>query len=91
MCTEYVYRICVQNVYRICVQICVQNVYRICVQNIFQCTDTKHVKFISKSLIKHLNNLQGKRDINKLHKTAILGAAHILRKVQNEQNIEHGK
>jgi hypothetical protein len=58
-------------------------------ENILQFTDMEHVKFISKSLIKYLNNLKGKREIKKLHKTAILGAAHILWKVEIVQNIEH--
>ena len=34
-----------------------------------------------KSLKKYLNCIQGKHDIMELHKTAILGTAHVLRKV----------
>jgi hypothetical protein len=36
---------------------------------------------ISKSLRKYLSSIPGKHDIKELQKTAILGAAHILRKV----------
>jgi hypothetical protein len=36
---------------------------------------------ISKSFRKYLNSLPGKHDIKELQKTAILGTAHILRKV----------
>jgi hypothetical protein len=36
---------------------------------------------ISKSFRKYLSNIPGKHDIKELQKTAILGAAHILRKV----------
>jgi predicted sugar kinase len=44
---------------------------------------------ISKSLIKYLSNVHGKH-IKELQKTAILGAAHILRQVQ-VQNFSQGK
>jgi hypothetical protein len=36
---------------------------------------------ISKSFRKHVSNLPGHHDIKELQKTAILGTAHILRKV----------
>ena len=36
---------------------------------------------ISKSFIKYVSNITEKREVNKLQKTAILGTAHILRKV----------
>jgi hypothetical protein len=36
---------------------------------------------ISKSFRKYLSNLTGQHDIKELQKTAILGTAHILRKV----------
>jgi hypothetical protein len=36
---------------------------------------------ISKSFTKYLSNVPGKHDIKELQKTAILGTAHILRKV----------
>jgi hypothetical protein len=36
---------------------------------------------ISKSFRKYLNNLPGKHEVKELQKTAILGTAHILRKV----------
>jgi hypothetical protein len=36
---------------------------------------------ISKSPRKYLSNIPGKHEIKKLHKTAILGTAHILLKV----------
>ena len=36
---------------------------------------------ISKSLKQYLSNIQGKREIKELHKTAILGTEQILRKV----------
>jgi len=36
---------------------------------------------ISKSLRKYVSNIPGKHDIKELQKTAILGTAHILRKV----------
>jgi hypothetical protein len=36
---------------------------------------------ISKSFRIYLNNATGKHDIKELHKTAILGTAHILREV----------
>jgi hypothetical protein len=36
---------------------------------------------ISKSLRQHLSNIPGKHEIKELQTTAILGAAHILRKV----------
>jgi hypothetical protein len=35
---------------------------------------------ISKSFRKYLSSIPGKHDIKELHKTAILGTAHILRK-----------
>ena len=36
---------------------------------------------ISKSFIKYVSNVPGKHEVNELHKTAILGTAHIFRKV----------
>ena len=36
---------------------------------------------ISKSFRKYVSNVPGKHDVKELHKTAILGTAHILRKV----------
>ena len=36
---------------------------------------------ISKSLRKFVSNIPGKHEVKELHKTAILGTAHILRKV----------
>jgi uncharacterized protein with HEPN domain len=36
---------------------------------------------ISKSFRKYVNNIPGNHDVKELHKTAILGTAHILRKV----------
>ena len=36
---------------------------------------------ISKSFRKYVNNIPRKHEVKELHKTAILGAAHILRKV----------
>ena len=36
---------------------------------------------ILKLFRKYLSNIRGKHEINELHKTAILGAAHTLRKV----------
>ena len=36
---------------------------------------------VSKSFRKHVNNIQGKHEVKELQKTAILGTAHILRKV----------
>jgi hypothetical protein len=36
---------------------------------------------ISKSLTKYLSNIPGKHEIKELQETAILGTAHILRKV----------
>jgi hypothetical protein len=36
---------------------------------------------ISKSFRKYLNSVPGKHDIKELQKTAILGTAHVLRKV----------
>jgi hypothetical protein len=36
---------------------------------------------ISKSFRKYLTNITGKHEINEIQKTAILGTAHILRKV----------
>jgi hypothetical protein len=36
---------------------------------------------VSKSFIKYLSNIWGKHEIKELQKTAILGTAHILRKV----------
>jgi hypothetical protein len=36
---------------------------------------------ISKSFIKHLNNASGEHKNKELQKTAILGTAHIMRKV----------
>jgi hypothetical protein len=36
---------------------------------------------ISKSLRKYVNNIPGNKEVKELQKTAILGTAHILRKV----------
>jgi hypothetical protein len=36
---------------------------------------------ISKSFRKHLSNISGKHNIKELQKTAILGTAHVLRKM----------
>jgi hypothetical protein len=36
---------------------------------------------ISKSFIKYVSNIQGNHEVKELQKTAILGTAHILRKV----------
>ena len=36
---------------------------------------------ISKSFRKYVNNIPGKHEVKELHKTAILGTAHTLRKV----------
>jgi len=36
---------------------------------------------VSKSFIKYVNNIPGKYEVKELQKTAILGTAHILRKV----------
>jgi len=36
---------------------------------------------ISKSFRKHMNNIPGHHDVKELQKTAILGTAHVLRKV----------
>jgi len=36
---------------------------------------------ISKSFRKYVSNIKGKYDVKELQKTAILGTAHILRKV----------
>ena len=36
---------------------------------------------ISKSFRKYVSSIPGKRDVKELQKTAILGTAHILRKV----------
>jgi hypothetical protein len=36
---------------------------------------------ISKSFRKHVSTIPGNHDVTELHKTAILGTAHILRKV----------
>jgi len=36
---------------------------------------------ISKSFRKHVSNIRGKYEVKELHKTAILGTAHTLRKV----------
>ena len=36
---------------------------------------------ISKSFTKYVSNIPGNREVKKLRKTAILGTAHILRKV----------
>ena len=36
---------------------------------------------ISKSFRQHVSNIPGHHDVKKLQKTAILGTAHILRKV----------
>ena len=36
---------------------------------------------ISKSLIKYVSNIPGNHELKQLQKTAILGTAHILRKV----------
>jgi hypothetical protein len=37
---------------------------------------------VSKSFRKYVSNIPGKYDVKELQKTAILGSAHILRKVQ---------
>jgi hypothetical protein len=37
---------------------------------------------ISKSFRKYLSNIPGKHEINEIQKSAILGTAHTLRKVQ---------
>jgi hypothetical protein len=42
---------------------------------------------ISKSFRKYLSNIPGKHDIKELQITAILGTAHILRKVQCKRTI----
>jgi len=36
---------------------------------------------ISKSFRKYVNNIPGKHEVKELQKTAILGTAHILRKI----------
>ena len=36
---------------------------------------------ISESFRKYMSNIPGKHEVKELHKTAILGTAHILRKV----------
>ena len=36
---------------------------------------------ISKSFRKYVGNIPGKHEVNELHKTAILGTAHMLQKV----------
>ena len=36
---------------------------------------------ISKSFIQYVSNIPGKHEVKKVQKTAILGTAHILRKV----------
>ena len=36
---------------------------------------------ISKTFRKYVNNIPGKREVKELQKTAILGTAHIIRKV----------
>jgi len=36
---------------------------------------------ISKSFRKYVSNIPGNQDVKELHKTAILGTAHILREV----------
>jgi len=36
---------------------------------------------VSKSLRKYVSNIPGKREVKELHKIAILGTAHTLRKV----------
>ena len=36
---------------------------------------------ISKSFTKYMSNIPGKHEVKDLHKTAILGTAHILRKI----------
>jgi len=41
---------------------------------------------ISKSLRKHVSNTPGKREVKDQQKTAILGTAHILRKVKGKGN-----
>jgi hypothetical protein len=42
---------------------------------------------ISKSHIKYLSYVQGKHEIKELHKTAILGMAHILQKVRTKVKV----
>ena len=51
---------------------------------------------IFKSLRQYLSNIEGKREIKELHKTAILGTAHILQHTAGSadvegQNIFHGR
>ena len=44
---------------------------------------------ISESFIKYVSNIPWKHKVNKLQKTAILGTAHILRKVNETINQSH--
>jgi hypothetical protein len=37
--------------------------------------------YISKSFRKYVSNIPGKHEVKELHKTAIMGTAHILRKI----------
>jgi hypothetical protein len=41
---------------------------------------------ISKSFRKYVSNIPGNHDVKELQKTAIMGTAHILRKVLTEKN-----
>jgi hypothetical protein len=43
---------------------------------------------ISKSLRKYVSNIPGNHDVRELQKTAILGTAHILRKVLFKSTLE---
>ena len=43
---------------------------------------------ISKSFRKYVSNIPGKREVKELQKTAILGTAHILRKVLMKSTID---
>src|SRR5215469_4463532 len=44
---------------------------------------------ISKSFRKYVSNIPGNHDVKELQKTAILGTAHILRKVQLTFSVRH--
>ena len=46
---------------------------------------------ISKSLREYLSNMPGKHEIKEIRKTAVLGTAHVLRRVLKIQNIFHGR
>jgi hypothetical protein len=43
---------------------------------------------ISKSFKKYVSNIPGKHEVKELQKTAILGTAHILRKVLRKNTID---